>query len=52
MNFLSAIPSITVESRELCKGPITFNECKMSIAHMQNGKAPGSDGLPAEFYKK
>lgn len=50
--FLLNIRSITAESRDLCEGPITFNECKTAIAHIHNSKAPGSDGLPAEFYKK
>lgn len=50
--FLSTVPAITPELCDLCEGPLTFNECKTSIAHMQNGKSPGSDGLPVEFYKK
>jgi hypothetical protein len=48
--FLSNVPSIAMESRELCEGPITFNECKEPVAHMHNSKAPGCDGLPAELY--
>ena len=29
----------------------TENEVKLAIQHMKNGKTPGSDGLPVEFYK-
>ena len=30
---------------------ITLSECYTSLKEMKNGKTPGSDGLPAEFYK-
>ena len=32
--------------------PLTYDEAKEAISLMQNNKTPGSDGLPAEFYKK
>jgi hypothetical protein len=30
---------------------ISEEECVKAIKSMQNGKSPGTDGLPAEFYK-
>ena len=32
-------------------GPLTETECWGSLKSMQSNKIPGSDGLPAEFYK-
>ena len=34
-----------------CGGPLTETECWESLKSMQPNKIPGSDGLPAEFYK-
>ena len=34
-----------------CGGPLTETECWESLKSMQSNKSPGSDGLPAEFYK-
>ena len=34
-----------------CEGPITEAEAKKVLKNMKNGKTPGSDGYPAEFYK-
>jgi hypothetical protein len=30
---------------------ISEEECVKAIKSMQNGKSPGTDGLPVEFYK-
>jgi hypothetical protein len=35
-----------------CEGPLTPGECWTAISQMANNKSPGSDGLPAEFYKE
>ena len=35
-----------------CEGAITFDECFTAIKEMHNGKTPGPDGLPREFYFK
>jgi hypothetical protein len=35
-----------------CEGPLTHGECWTAISQMANGKSPGRDGLPAEFYKE
>ena len=34
-----------------CEGLITEVEIKSVLKEMKNGKSPGSDGFPAEFYK-
>jgi hypothetical protein len=39
------------EDAESCEGPYTYSECWRAICQMANDKSPGSDGLPAEFYK-
>ena len=40
------------ESIEALNAPLTKNEIKKAIHSSKNGKTPGWDGLPAEFYKK
>ena len=37
--------------RKECRGPLTETKCWESLKSMQLNKSPGSDGLPAEFYK-
>ena len=34
-----------------CEGLLTEVECLESLKSMESNKSPGSDGLPAEFYK-
>ena len=34
-----------------CEGPLTETECFSSLKQMADSKTPGTDGLPAEFYK-
>ena len=34
-----------------CEGPLTETECLSSLKQMTDSKTPGTDGLPAEFYK-
>jgi len=34
-----------------CEGPLTEKECLDALKNMDHRKTPGSDGLPAEFYK-
>jgi hypothetical protein len=51
-SILSDILSIlSREDAEICEGPYTYSECWRVICQMANDKSPGSDGLPAEFYK-
>ena len=42
---------LTTELRQSLEGPLTDKECLDSIKSMSNGKSPGLDGFPVEFYK-
>ena len=49
--FLSQIQqTLSAEQRRLCEGELSLEECKAALDGMALGKAPGLDGLPAEFY--
>ena len=37
---------------DLCEGFLTLEECHRALVGMARRKAPGSDGLPVEFYLK
>ena len=43
--------SLTNEEQTLCEGPLTQTECLEALKKMESDKTPGTDGLPAEFYK-
>ena len=45
------IPALSVEERLSCKGEITTEECVKALDTLGNGKTPGNDGIPVEFYK-
>ena len=36
---------------KLCEGLLTAAECLESLKTMESNKTPGTDGIPAEFYK-
>ena len=42
---------ITHEDNENLTKTITLAELKTALFQMENGKSPGIDGLPIEFYK-
>ena len=46
------IPKLNEEQRTSCEGLISKEECKKAIEMFENGKTPGNDGIPIEFYKK
>ena len=46
------IPKLSEEEKRSCKGKIILNECELILKTFQNYKAPGTDGIPVEFYKK
>ena len=39
------------QEQKQCEGFLTASECLESLKSMESNKSPGSDGLPAEFYK-
>ena len=43
---------LSASERDLCDGPLTFDECKVALDAMAPGKSPGLDGFPAEFYQR
>ena len=43
---------LSANSRENLEKDLTEEEFKTSIKEMQNGKSPGIDGIPKEFYQK
>lgn len=45
------LPSIKPDVAASLDGPLTLNELKGALMSMQNGKSPGPDGFPAEFFK-
>jgi hypothetical protein len=46
-----AIPKITESQKQFCDSEITEEELTKCIKFFKNKKSPGTDGLPAEFYK-
>ncbi|KAL9962757.1 hypothetical protein ACROYT_G031895 [Oculina patagonica] len=42
---------ISDEERKRCEGLLTAAECLESLKTMESNKSPGTDGIPAEFYK-
>ena len=45
------IPELNEESKYSCEGALTEEECWNALKNMANGKVPGTDGLPVEFYR-
>ena len=39
------------EQQKVCEGDLTKKECLEALNDMEADKSPGTDGLPAEFYK-
>lgn len=48
---LESLPQLTEEQKSLAYS-ITIQEIEKGIDELRNPKAPGPDGLRAEFYKK
>ena len=47
---MGGLPRLSEESKESCEGFLTADECLKALKGMKNGKTPGGDGLPKEFY--
>ena len=39
------------DARQTCEGLLTKSECLQALKNMEPDKTPGSDGIPADFYK-
>ena len=52
-NFFGDLKDKTLDpdEKEKSKGPLTKPECLESLKSMAPDKSPGTDGIPAEFYK-
>ena len=42
---------LSSEEQSMCEGTLTVKECLAALKTMESNKTPGTDGLPAEFYK-
>ena len=49
--FTECLPQVPRNLVEICEDYLHLEEIKKALMSMLNGKSPGSDGLPAEFYK-
>ncbi len=45
------MPKLNMEQKEFSDKPISGAEILTSIKKLHSSKTPGSDGLPADFYK-
>ena len=45
------LPSLNDEEKAFCDRTVSEEEVRASIKSMKEGSAPGSDGIPTEFYK-
>ena len=48
--FLKNIPTLCEESKDLCEGEVTKEECYNVLKEMKANKSPGNDGFTVEFY--
>lgn len=46
------LPKLSADQAKLLDGPITKIEIQKTISGMKNGKSPGLDGFPIEYYKE
>ena len=44
-------PKISEENKTLCDSDISLEEIGRALKELKNGKSPGSDGFPPDFYK-
>ena len=48
----NVVSSLPADQSDSCEGLLIVDECFAALVGMARRKAPGSDGLPAEFYLK
>ena len=49
--FFENIAPLENTDQQMCEGKVSAEECLKALNDFQNEKSPGTDGLPAEFYK-
>ncbi len=49
--FFEELPKVSEDSNAALKRAISLGELHEALQSMENGKAPGIDGIPVEFYK-
>ena len=49
--FHDKLPTLNDQDKAVCDQPINLSECANALLSLNNGKSPGSDGFPPEFYK-
>ena len=45
------VTALSEEEKETCEGLVNEEECINALKDFSNNKTPGTDGLPAEFYR-
>ena len=50
-DLVNNIPKLSDLEAEQLEGLLTLDELSLSLKNMKNGKSPGSDGFPSEFFK-
>jgi len=50
-DLVDTLPVLSVKEADELEGDITLKEASYVLKNMCNGKSPGSDGFPAEFFK-
>jgi hypothetical protein len=45
------IPKISEDDKEVCESGLSYKEIGCSLKDLKNGKTPGVDGFPPDFYK-
>ena len=49
--FLSNLPQVSAQDNTALERPLTLQELQEALTSVENGKSPGIDGLPVDFYK-
>ena len=49
--FLNNLPQVSQQDNSDLESPLTLQELQAALMSMENGKSPGIDGLPVDFYK-
>uniref|UniRef100_A0A3Q3MAR8 Reverse transcriptase domain-containing protein n=1 Tax=Labrus bergylta TaxID=56723 RepID=A0A3Q3MAR8_9LABR len=50
-SFYTGLPQVSAENNTELEAQLSLSELYSAVMSLQNGKAPGIDGLPVDFYK-